>query len=309
MPTRALWVVLSLAAAGSADALPAVQTGLLGLTRLETARLNVVNLAPAEVGLPPNPCVVSLAFLDASGEPFLDRSGAPVARRADLSPGESAWLELPGALAGAGRAPARRSFRGSVEVNPGPPDAPPNPCTDIVTTIEIYDRLTGRTSVATNPGPPTVDVQPGPPEAPGPPENRLGLLGLARRQNARISVINLAAEDARLPPSPCAVSLAFLDEAGAPFLDRDGRPLASAERLAPGEAAALELPAPIAFGGAAGLRRAFRGFVQSRPGPPNVPPNPCADALVTLEIYDVLTGRTTIVAGPGAPEPAPEDRR
>jgi hypothetical protein len=134
-------------------------------------------------------------------------------------------------------------------------------------------------------------------------------LGLARLQNAWISVINLAAEDPRLPPSPCAVSLAFLDEAGAPFLARDGRPLASAARLAPGESAALELPAPIAFGRAAGLRRAFRGFVQSEPGPPNVPPNPCADALVTLEIHGVLTGRTTIAAGPGAPEPAPEDRR
>jgi hypothetical protein len=309
MPTRALWVVLSLAAAGSADALPAVQTGLLGLTRLQTARLNVVNLAPAEVGLPPNPCAVSLAFLDASGEPFQDRSGAPIARRADLSPGESAWLELPGALAGAGRVPARRSFRGSVDVAPSPPDAPPNPCTDIVTTIEIYDRLTGRTSVATNPGPPTVDVQPGPPEAqPGPPESRLGLLGLARLQNARISVINLEAKDPRLPPNPCAVSLVFLDEGGAPFLDHDGRPLESAARLAPGESAVLELPALIAFEEAAGLRRAFRGFVQVEPGPPNVPPNPCADALVTLEIYDVLTGRTTIAAGPGAPEPALEDR-
>jgi hypothetical protein len=269
-----------------AAALPAVQTGLVGIARLQTARVSVVNLAAANPEAPPDPCVLSLSFQDHAGTTFRDGTGAPLVERASLDPGASASLELPGALALAGSTAARRLIRATVDVNPGPPELPPSPCAEIATTLEVYDGLTGRTEVVVDPSPPSPE--------PGPPQIPLGLLGLARFQLARLNVIHLPA-DSSLPPSPCSVSLAFLRSDGSPFLDHGGDPIAAQARLDAGQSAALDLPASIAFGQGSGPRRSFRGLVEVAPGPPDLPPNPCVDARVTLEIVDRLTARTSVL--------------
>lgn len=282
-----LSILLAFAPAASpVVALPAVQTGLLGLARGETARLTVINLTPQSPEVPPNPCVVSLGFRDENGTAFLDGNGAPLQREARLATGDAATLALPAALAFSDTRALRRPFRAVVSAGP---DAPPSPCAGLATTLEIYDNQSGRSFVSSNPGPPTTEGQPGPPTSP------LGLLGLARFENAQLTIINLAEE--RDAP-PCDVTLALVDRTGEPLFDRNGEPLSTERSLVAGEWATLVLPWQMAFQGSSALRRPFRAVVEANPGPPNVPPSPCA---ATLEIYDVATGRTLVQANPGPP--------
>lgn len=56
----------------------------------------------------------------------------------------------------------------------------------------------------------------------------------------------------------------------------------------------LELPASLAFGRAADLRRSFRGLVEAQPGPPESSDS-CAGVRATVEIVDRLTARTSVV--------------
>jgi hypothetical protein len=279
-----LLFAFTLGTAAEAPAVPAVQTGLLGLARLQTARLSVTNLTPLDPDVPPNPCIVTLAYFDETGDAFIGRDGNPLAREARLFSGESSALELPWTVAFGGDPGLRRAFRASLESQPGPPNTP-GPCSGLATSVEIYDNLTGRTSVAQNPGPPTAPV---------------GLLGLARLQTARLSVTNLTALDPDAPPNPCIVTLGFFGENGEAFVDRDGNPLASEADLFPGESGALELPWTAAFEGGFGLRRAFRASLESQPGPPTTP-DPCSGLATTVEIYDNLTGRTSVATNPGPP--------
>jgi len=135
------------AAAQTETTLPAVQFGLIGMARAQTARLNVINLPPPDPEYPPNPCVVTLEFLNEQGEVFRDRAGNLVATRAELPPGESVFLELRAADALAGSTALRRPFRVQVERRSGVVEYPPNPCDGIVPTLEVYDNFTGRTMV------------------------------------------------------------------------------------------------------------------------------------------------------------------
>jgi hypothetical protein len=147
-------VGLAWATASPADALPAVQTGLVGLARLQAARLNLVHLPP--VDLPPNPCIATLSFLDDTGRVFVDRLGQPISLEVTLDAGESAALELPSSVAFLGRRGLRQPFRTLVEVASGPPDD----CAGLVTTLEVYEEVTGRTTVLyVAPGPPEAGVQ------------------------------------------------------------------------------------------------------------------------------------------------------
>jgi hypothetical protein len=140
--------------------------GLAGIAREQTARLNVINLHPPEPGLPSSPCAVALSFLDENGETFQDRDGIPVATSAALLPGQSAFLELSSADAFGESTALRKQFRALVERSPGPPDVPPNPfCSGIVSTLEVYDNLTGRTTVLYYPPNPFMR-NPGPPNDP-----------------------------------------------------------------------------------------------------------------------------------------------
>jgi hypothetical protein len=61
----------------------APEFGMLGVTALQTVRLNVV-------AFPPDPCIGTLSFLDSAGVPVADT------RNVQLAPGQAAFLDLPG---------------------------------------------------------------------------------------------------------------------------------------------------------------------------------------------------------------------
>lgn len=273
-----------------ADPLPAVQFGLIGIARGQTLRVNIVNTLP--VGTDVAACDVHAIFADQAGLPFAARSEDWIA----LAPGQATWIDLPAALVFARDALALRArVRATVEMSPGPPDLPPNPCIRIVSTLEVFDNFTGRTSAfEMQPGPPTVEMSPGPP-------NTFGLVGLARLQTLALTTINLTHPPdpgLDLPPSPCVVALSFLDAAGQAVLGRDGLPLVRRAALLPGEFLALNLPAALAFGDSAGVRVPFRAQVQMNPGPPELP-DACAGLTNTLELVDALTGRTSLIYAAG----------
>jgi hypothetical protein len=141
--------------------------GMVGITRAQTIRLNVVNLSnPPEPDrqLPPDPCRVVLSFRNSQGQPFTNGDGQPVRRVVELQAGESAFLDLNGEqLLGSGdtTAPARAQLRPFVRVQQGPSgkQAPPDPC---FPTVEVFDNATGRTSLFASPNlvdPPDPDRQ------------------------------------------------------------------------------------------------------------------------------------------------------
>ncbi len=139
-------------AAGPVLALPAVQTGLLGLARGETARVTVINLASQSPEAPPSPCVVNLGFRDENGRLFLNQSGAPLQKESRLETGEAATLALPAGLAFSDTRSLRRPFRAVVEASPEVPDVPPNPCDRLATTLEILRQPDGRAVRLGEPG-------------------------------------------------------------------------------------------------------------------------------------------------------------
>ena len=131
--------------------------GMVGLTRGQTMRLNVVNLIPppdSEKQFPPDPCRVVLSFRNASGQPFNNTlSDSFLARTVTLQPGESAFLDLdgdqyapPSTNADVAPGPARMQLRPFVRVVSAPNghDYPPDPCR---TTMEVFDNTSGRTSL------------------------------------------------------------------------------------------------------------------------------------------------------------------
>jgi hypothetical protein len=277
--------------------LPVAQLGLVGLARGETARLHVVNF------LPPDPCHVAMQFLDEQGEVF---PGAVA--EVDLGVGQATHLDLPATTAfgnGTASTALRRRFRATVEVSTGPStNLPPGPCRGIVTTLELFDNLTGRLVAFIPPGPPN---DPGSTEPPGPP-GTFGMVGLARLQSLVLTTLNLTPAAVGAFAPPCRVSLAFLDETGQVF-SSGKTPVEREVDLAPGEFATLTLPAALALAGSQDLRRAFRATVAEPPGPPIVPPDPCDGLVNTLELVDTLTGRTQLIypagANPGPPETNP----
>jgi hypothetical protein len=72
--------------------------GLVGITDVQSIRINAVNTAPP--GTPPDPCRVVMIFRDANGNPFLNGNGNVIRRVALLNGGESAFLVLNGANLG-----------------------------------------------------------------------------------------------------------------------------------------------------------------------------------------------------------------
>jgi hypothetical protein len=127
--------------------------GMIGVTRGQTVRLNIVNLAIAVDGQsPPDPCRVVLTFRNADGRPFTNSDGQVLRRAVELQTGQSAFLDL---NADAFIPPStndslpRLQLRPFVRVlqNPPDPDAgqyPPDPCR---ATMEVFDNASGRTSL------------------------------------------------------------------------------------------------------------------------------------------------------------------
>ncbi len=175
-PLAALLLVLALLMAPatplrSQGIIPCVHEarfGLLGLARLQVARLNVVNVTPPDPIAPPDPvhppdpvqppdpCHVAIGFLTADNQLFTDAAGAPIVTELDLRAGQSAFVELTSANAFRGSRDLRMPFRatGLFTHEPPPDDTssqPPDPCRAVVPSLEIYDVLTGRTQVVMSP--------------------------------------------------------------------------------------------------------------------------------------------------------------
>lgn len=129
--------------------------GMIGLTRGQTLRLNIVNLTPPDPNtqIPP-PCRVVLSFRDANGRPFTNSAGQVIRREVLVQAGDSDFLDLnadlvlpPTINADVAPVPPRVQLRPFVRVL-SPPDpnrtSPPDPC---FPTAEVFDNTTGRTSI------------------------------------------------------------------------------------------------------------------------------------------------------------------
>src|SRR5258708_12245539 len=70
--------------------------GMVGLTRGQTMRLNVVNLSnppdPDRNGSPPDPCRVVLSFRNAAGQPFTNTDRQPIPTLSHFPPPQSPLL-------------------------------------------------------------------------------------------------------------------------------------------------------------------------------------------------------------------------
>ena len=113
-----------------------VSFGMVGITRNQTARLNVTNAGETR-GM-----VINFRLVDSNGEVLRRRDGQPVERTMTLEPGHSAFLQfnadnLPG------RDEARLNFRAVVTVTP-PSGEVICPC-DFPVTLEVVNNATGRT--------------------------------------------------------------------------------------------------------------------------------------------------------------------
>jgi hypothetical protein len=165
-----------------------------------------------------------------------------------------------------------------------------------------------------------------------PPEPDFGLVGIARGETARLSLVlcdgsvrpgdgSVRLCDGSVVPgvaAACSVSIGFVDATGDPIRDRSGRAVAVTRRLRLGVATSLDLSSSEVLAGGR-LRRSFRPVVrvlQEPPEPDIEPPdpdavNPCAGLVRTLEVFDTATGRTSFVYAPSprfTEPPEPEHR-
>jgi len=99
--------------------------GPVGIARGQTAVLNVVLLA-----LPPNPCQATLSFYNAAGDLLGSREDPATAEVTLEEPNVIASFELP-AVQALGEEQVRAQILPAVQ-------APPNPCADLVATLEVY---------------------------------------------------------------------------------------------------------------------------------------------------------------------------
>ena len=156
--TGAVW-----SAVAHAGAEPHLKSGLVGIARLQTARLGVIYSEPTAVETPttaPQACMANLAFQHADGTPFMDRAGHLVQRVVKLMPNGAAVLDLKSADVFVDSTDLRSTLRADVRLlpeaclvpgtgdwPPGPCRYPPGPCRNVVVTLDVFDNLTGRTNV------------------------------------------------------------------------------------------------------------------------------------------------------------------
>lgn len=121
-----------------------ISFGMVGITRGQTARINVSNLLSPpqpDAELPPSPIRVEMMFVDGEGNPLLNNEGNPIRRVVMLEPGRSAFLQI-NANNLLGRDEVRLNFRAVVTVIP--PRDIVCPCS-FPATVEVVNNATGRT--------------------------------------------------------------------------------------------------------------------------------------------------------------------
>jgi hypothetical protein len=90
-----------------------------------------------------------LGFLNSEGQTFVDSRGGEIVKEVSIRPGHAEFLDMPASeVLRRGR---RVQFRAGLELRHA--DYPPDPCQNIVATLEVFDDLTGRTMVLYPPDP------------------------------------------------------------------------------------------------------------------------------------------------------------
>ena len=149
------------AAAAHAGAEPHLKSGAVGIARLQTAHLTAVNYEPTAVESSDHgadACIAILGFQEVNETPIVDGDGRPLARQVRLMPKDVAVLDLHSADMFARSNRLRSSFLASVSLvpetclvpgtgDPGPCPVPSEACHNVVVTLEVFDSVTGRTSV------------------------------------------------------------------------------------------------------------------------------------------------------------------
>jgi hypothetical protein len=123
---------------------PGKTFGLVGIVPGQTIRLTAVNIvAPDRSFAPPDPCRVTLTLLDVDGNVVQTSTGT-------LNPGQGTFLDLPvpatvttSDASTVDAVPSQLQLRGVVTVESLNRDEPPDPC---ITSLEVFDSATGRTS-------------------------------------------------------------------------------------------------------------------------------------------------------------------
>ena len=116
--------------------------GAVGLVAGQTARLNVSILSPAP---PTDPTAVEIRFLDSNGAIIKQTI-------VQLAPGQTAFTDFSPADVAPGAAVARMQIRAEVRVTitPGPQETTSG---RLISTLEIFDNATGKTSFLYPPDP------------------------------------------------------------------------------------------------------------------------------------------------------------
>jgi hypothetical protein len=147
-------VMLALAVAGGAGVVHAgpashKRSGVVGIARLQTARLSAVFYQPPlrdDVG--PVACTVNLVFNRADGTPYLTREGRPIQRQVALMPDRSVSLDLRATDVFIDDPNIRAAFSASVRmIEPDGGDMPVGACRNVVVSLDIFDNTTGRSSL------------------------------------------------------------------------------------------------------------------------------------------------------------------
>jgi hypothetical protein len=270
--------------------------GTIGLARLQTARLSVLNHDPRGTQ-PPDPyrpaCRVRLGFVDSDGMAFLNPAGSAIADEVAVGIGGLTWLDLTSADAFRNRLDNRVQIRPTVEfaptpndgsdpLTPTPNDGSPDPCAFAMPVLEIVDSTIARTALAT----PLEFTERGEPVD----YDRLllfGAPGLTRGQILRVNVTNLGA----LQTCQVKISANTIQT----LSSRAPVAVTRIVDLAPSTSVSIDLPWTTVFSGLTGLRVPVTASVIL---PPPSADDACGAIASTLEIFDALTGRTQVYLSP-----------
>jgi hypothetical protein len=253
--------------------------GMIGLTRGQTARLNVtydhvVSIDPSlhnpPGDIPPDPYRVTLSFVN--------RDGRVVAQNVVLlAMGKAALLDFSAVDLNF----TRTAVRAVVDVDGH--DANGNNrvlLPAVLPSVEVFNNDNGQTS-ALDPG--SISSFSPQPDAPG-----FGMFGLARNHTARINVAYVGTHNppglhnppGDVPPDPCRVTMRFVNG--------DGRVMAENTQMVEfGKSAFFDFPTRAV---AAGARQRLRAVVIVDPNIRGIAP--CV--MPSLEVFNNDTGKTTV---------------
>ena len=146
LATGAIWEVRRARAFNPQPDPPGRYT-MVGIVRGQSIRINASNINPADPNLPPDPCRVRLAFMDAEGAVLTNpRTGEAAGRTITLQRGQSTFLHLDAdeffiGDTTAARLELRPVFRSVSLISNA--KSPPDPC---VPSVEVIDNATSKTS-------------------------------------------------------------------------------------------------------------------------------------------------------------------